>query len=123
VPLPGSGREWSGWSVFADGHGNYFSVAIDAASEFEGDAVWNVRIGEDGASVRVDSEGRMCEAPADPSTYEGSCSAGNGSLEIGTHPPLEIRGRLFWFGFGNREREAGVDLEPFRSILRSFRAR
>lgn len=64
----------------------------------------------------------MCRESADPA-YEGACTAGNGTLEIVTFPALEIRGHTYAFSFGNTEREVGVDLAPFRTILGSFRAR
>ena len=123
VPAPAKpGAEKLGEACFADRHGNYFMVFVDPATDFEADAIWEVNVGKDGSSVRVVREGAMCRRPADP-TYEGPCSAGNGTLEIGTLPSLDIRGHAYGFRFGNTEREIGVDLAPFRAILRSFRAR
>lgn len=115
-------QETSGQVYFADQQGNYFSVLVDRASDFEADTVWRVSARADDSSVRVDSEGAICNKPADPG-YEGPCSAGNGSLEIGTIPPLDIQGHTYSFMFGNTERETGVDLEPFRELLRSLHVR
>jgi hypothetical protein len=101
---------------FADGRGNYFTVHVDRAADLEADAIWTVHVGADGASVEVGAEGAPC-------TGGGACSAGNGTLEVGTLPPLRFGAHTFTFEFGNTEREQGVSLEPHRWILKSFRAR
>ena len=107
---------------FADGRGAYLSVFVDHASDFEADAIWNVRVAADAASVEVAAEGEPCGTAAVAGPH-GPCSAGNGTLEIGTIPPLKLRGHTYAFLFGNTRREHDVDLDPFRWILRSFRAR
>lgn len=125
VETPGREFDASGSAGFADLAGDWFAIEVDPARDFEADAIWNVRVGEDGVSVRVVSEGAMCvpTGRGDVPAADEACSAGNGSLEIGTLPSLDIHGHWFWFYFGNTDRETGLDLEPFRGILRSFRAR
>lgn len=107
---------------FADGRGNYLSVFVDHANDLEADAIWNLRVAADAASVEVSTEGEPCRTAAVAGPH-GPCSAGNGTLEIGTIPSLQLRGHIYAFQLGNTRRERGVDLEPFRWILRSFRAR
>jgi hypothetical protein len=107
---------------FADGGGNYLSVYVDHAADLEADAIWNVRVAADAASVEIGGEGAMCGSSGGPGPM-GPCSGGNGTLEIGTLPPLKLRGHVYAFHFGNTRQEHGVDLEPFRWILGSFRAR
>jgi hypothetical protein len=103
----------------ADGRGNWFSIHVDQALDLEADAIWTVRPAPDGASVEIGREG----APCGGSGSGGACSAGNGTLEIGTLPAVALRGHTFGFAFGNTLREHGVDLETFRWILQNFRAR
>ena len=107
---------------FADGRGDYLSVFVDHAADFETDAIWNVRPTPDGAGIEVTAEGAPCGA-GDAPTAAGPCSAGNRTLEIGTIPSLRLRGHSYAFQLGNTRRERGVDLDPFRWILQSFRAR
>lgn len=120
VPVEDSRSSDASVVAFADAKGNFFSVYLDPETdEVETDAVWTIRAGADGSSVRIEEEGRMCKVIAGS---EGPCSAGNGSLEIVTMPALELRGHSYAFRFGNTRREAGVPLGPFRRMLRSFRA-
>lgn len=107
---------------FSDGRGDYLSVYVDHAADFETDAIWNVKPSPDGAGVDVTAEGAMCGAAAGAGP-RGPCAAGNGTLEIGTIPSLRLRGHAYVFQLGNTRRERGVDLDPFRWILQSFRAR
>ena len=121
VPVPQGGEDTSGHEVsFADANGNFFVIVIDADMEPEVDALWRVRPGPDGTMVRIEEEGGRCSRPADPS-YEGPCAAGDGLLQVGTIPALAIRGHAYVFWFGNTGKESGVDLEPFRAILRGIR--
>ena len=64
---------------FADGRGNYLTVHVDRAADLEADAIWTVHARADGASLEIAAEGPPC-------TGGGSCSAGNGTLEIATLP-------------------------------------
>jgi hypothetical protein len=100
----------------ADGRGNFFSVYVDRASDFEADAVWILRAASDGVSLEVGAE-----TPCEPG--RGPCSVGNGTLEVGTLPALQLSGHRFSFFFGNVRREQGVDLDAFRFLLQEFRAR
>ena len=81
---------------------------------------WPVRVAPDGVSVELGAEGARCR---DGGTAAGPCSAGNGTLELGTPPPLHLGAHTYTFEFGNAARERNVDLAPFRWILRSFKAR
>jgi hypothetical protein len=101
---------------FANARGDFFSVYVDHANDFEGDAVWTLRATREGDSVEVGAE-----APCERG--RGPCSAGNGTLEIGTLPAVELHGHRFSFQFGNTRREQGVALDPFRWMLQEFRAR
>jgi hypothetical protein len=101
---------------FSDGRGNYLSVYVDHAADFEADVVWTVHPSRDGDAVEVGAE-----TPCDRS--RGACPAGNGTLEIGTLPPLPLRGHRFTFVFGNVRKEQGVNLDTFRWLLQEFRAR
>jgi hypothetical protein len=103
---------------FAHASGAYFTVFVDHGTEVEFDAIWEVKEGADG-SIQIVREGEFCR-PLAPETL---CTFGNGSLEIATHPALRLHGVWFGFQFGSVRRETGVNLEPFRTILRSFRAR
>jgi hypothetical protein len=104
----------------ADGKGNFFSIHVDQALDIQTDAVWTLHPGADGATVEIGREGAPCAGGA---AAGGPCSAGNGTLEIGTLPPITLRGHTFGFEFGNTKRETGVDLETFRWLLQNFRAR
>jgi hypothetical protein len=104
----------------ADGKGNFFSVHVDQAFDIPTDAVWTVRPGADGATVEIGREGAPCGGGA---TRGSSCSAGNGTLEIGTLPAVTLHGHTYGFEFGNVNRETGVDLDTFRWLLQNFRAR
>lgn len=101
---------------FADARGNFFTVHVDHANDFEGDAVWTLRASRDGDALEVGSE-KPCERGKEP------CTPGNGLLEIGTLPAVELRGHRYSFLFGNTRREEGVSLDAFRWILQEFRAR
>jgi len=105
---------------FADGRGNYFTVSVDRAIDFEVDAVWTVHPASDGVSVTVGAEGAPCQGGG---TAAGPCSAGNGTFEVGTLPPVRLGAHSYTFVFGNTVKESGVDLAPFRWILQSFQAR
>lgn len=101
---------------FADARWNYFTVFVDHANDFEGDAVWTLRPGKDGETVELGAE-TPCERS------RGPCSAGNGTLEIGTLPAVQLGGHRFSFLFGNVRAEQGVNLDTFRWLLQEFRAR
>jgi hypothetical protein len=103
----------------ADRRGNFFSVYVDQALDFEADAIWTVRASVDGSSVEIGREGATCGGRGD---LHGACSSGNGSLEIGTLPIVRLRGHTFRFEFGTNG-ESGVRLDTFRWLLRNFRAR
>ena len=104
----------------ADGKGNYFSIHVDQALDIETDAIWTVRPAADGVTVEIGREGAPCGGAGDG---RGPCSAGNGTLEIATLPPVTLRGHHFCFEFGNTKRESGVDLDTFRWLLQNFRAK
>jgi hypothetical protein len=101
---------------FADGRGNFFSVHVDHANDFEGDAVWTLRAAREGDAVEIGAE-KPCERG------HGPCATGNGILEIGTLPAVELRGHRFSFLFGNVRREDGAPLDTYRWMLQEFRAR
>jgi hypothetical protein len=101
---------------FADARGNFFTVFVDHANDFEGDAVWTLRPGTDGESVELGAE-TPCERS------RGPCSGGNGTLEIGTLPAVQLGGHRFSFLFGNVRREEGASLDTYRWMLQEFRAR
>lgn len=101
---------------FSDGRGNYFTVYVDHASDFEADEIWTVRPTRDGESVEIGAE-TPCQRG------RGACSVGNGTLEIGTLPPVAFHGHRFTFVFGNTRREEGVDHDVYRWMIQEFRPR
>lgn len=101
---------------FADARGNFLTVHVDHANDFEADAVWTLRASRDGDGVEIGAE-TPCEKG------RGPCSAGNGTLEIGTLPAVDLRGHRFSFLLGSVRREQGVELDTFRWMLQEFRAR
>jgi hypothetical protein len=101
---------------FADARGNFFTVFVDHANDFEGDAVWTLRAAREGDALELGAE-TPCERG------RGPCTAGNGLLEIGTLPAVSLLGHRFSFLFGNVRREDGVQLDTFRWMLQEFRAR
>jgi hypothetical protein len=91
-------------------------VYVDHAADFESDAIWTLRASRDGESVELGAETPCTRG-------RGPCSIGNGTLEIGTLPPVELHGHRFTFFFGNVRQEQGVNLDTFRWMLQEFRAR
>jgi hypothetical protein len=91
------------------------------------DAYWTLVPGPEPGSV-ISAEGEPCtvESRARCLTASGgeplcnTCSAGDGKLDIGAG--IQASSGIYCFRFGNRARETGVDLAPFRELLRSFRA-
>ena len=59
---------------FAHASGAYFTVFVDHGTEFEFDAIWEVKEGADG-SIQIVREGEFCR-PLAPETL---CTFGNGS--------------------------------------------
>jgi hypothetical protein len=127
VPLknfqPGSLHP-AGHLIYASPHGDFFLVELDPAGHgVEGDMVWSVEPKND--RIALLKESPFCTRPPPSAADEDvSCRAGDGRLTIHLTPyVLGLRGHQYFFSFGNALREAGVDLQVFRDILASFRAK
>jgi hypothetical protein len=114
---------------FEDGRGKFFAVIFDhAGSGFSADAVWRLEASPAGDGVVVVEEEPPCRSPTFSTSEEAvtsesaDCPRGDGRLRLAGVGP-ELHGHRFFFYFGDDAREEGVELRPFREILRTFRAR
>lgn len=126
VPLkdfrPGSIQP-GGYLIYASPKGDYLLVEFDPGGHgVEGDMTWAVEPRDDRLALL--KEGPFCTRPPGVVDEEESCRVGDGRLTIHLTPyVLRLRGHQYFFSFGNALRETGVELQVFRDILATFRAK
>ncbi len=105
---------------FEDGQGRWFQVLVDyPPTEVSAHAYWTLAPSADGEGLAIASEEPLRRCPV---TLAGETGCGpQRGFRIAAW--LELRGHHYLFGFGHDRSRKGVDLEPFREMLRSFRAR
>jgi hypothetical protein len=112
--------------------GSYFSVQVDGRDGgLRPDAVWEVFPARGRLAVQWEGP-RCCRATERPDVAP-ACPEGNGQLDVrvlaasltdsGSPKPIRLGEHTYRIQFGNVKREDGVDLEPFRRILASLRAK
>lgn len=106
---------------FRSDDGGFLLVVVDPeAFSLRPDAHWKVEPLGDGLAIV--EEGAPCRREDDPPDIAYECPAGNGRLDVQVSP-VTLKGRYYALFFGNSRVETGVDLQPLREILRSFRAK
>jgi hypothetical protein len=109
-----------GLARFEDGQGAFFQVLVDyPPTEASAHAYWELAPSADGAGLEVAREDRPRACPL-TLEGEGPCDR-RGGITVAAW--IELRGHHYLFGFGHAKRRKGVELAPFREMLRSFRAR
>jgi len=107
--------------LFRSADGGFISVIVDpGAGDGRGDAWWKTEARGD--RLVILKEEPPCRSEDDPPHIAYGCPAGDGSLVISAGDVV-LHGHYFHFWFGNTKRETGVDLQPFREILLSLRAK
>lgn len=113
---------------FEDGLGRFLVVAFDAAGAgFSVDATWTLVLLPSGDAFAIAAEEPPCRRPTYATSSDAvwaedhDCPEGDGRLTLGAK--AELHGHGFVFFFGDARRERGVELEPFRAALASFRVR
>lgn len=115
-------RHGSGtWFNYRSADGSFLAVVVDPEGMgSRADSWWKVEARGHGVVI-VDEE-QPCRPEDDPPDIAYPCPAGDGVLSLSAGDVV-LNGRTFLFFFGSSKREAGVDLQPFRDILLSLRAR
>lgn len=112
-----------GFILYASPSGDYLYLEFDPPGHgLEYDLEWTVEPKDD-RFVLV-KEGPFCTPP--PKDFQGmdTCRTGDGALLIQVAPwRLELRGHHYFLQFGNVRREKDAELQVFRDILASFRAK
>lgn len=111
----------------ADAQGRYFVVERDPEGHgLGGDVIWDIEARGD--RLEILSESGQCELPPGTTREEHDlemgghgCTVGDGRLDAYALSPHLVGGRAFVLYFGDQRREAGVELEPFRALVRSVR--
>jgi hypothetical protein len=107
--------------LFRSADGSFISVIVDpGAGDGRGDAWWKTEARGDRMAIL--KEEPACRPEDDPPHIAYGCPAGDGSLVISAGDVV-LHGHYFHFWSGNTKRETGVDLQPFREILLSLRAK
>ena len=110
---------------YEDGAGNFFRVAEWGSPDGSpGDVNWSLDWKKATRSFAIHGEGRFCrrERCEEPPGYQCDlCEVGDGKFHASAHGGED--GPNVGFYFGNERRETGVDLAPFRALIRSFRAK
>jgi len=109
-----------GMARFEDGQGRWLQVLVDyPPTEVSAHAYWTLTPSADGTGLVIGEEEPLRRCPL---TLAGGTSCGpQRGFRVAAW--VELRGHHFLFGFGNDRTRKGVDLAPFREMLRSFRAR
>lgn len=115
--------------TYEDDKGNRFIVTLggghaDNATDF----FWYYRVAADKKSIKSIQENKKCTSGANNGGPYPYCSDGDGKLTVTVDPDqtnLKI-GSFGWFNYftlENTKKETGVDLQVFRDILLSFKAK
>ena len=105
---------------YEDGNGNYFEVDIDPFGRgVVVDQTWEYDINTTKDGIRIAQENK-CDNPNSP-----FCSINNNRMDIlikdSESEPLHNHTYVFFAG--NTQKKSGVDLQIFRDILTSFKAK
>lgn len=105
---------------FEDAQGRWFQVLVDyPPTEASAHAYWTLAPTPDGGGIAIAAEEPLRRCPV---TLAGETGCGpQRGFRIAAW--LELRGHHYLFAFGHERARKGVDLQPFREMLRSLRAR
>ncbi len=120
------GHASSEYRYYNSNTGDYFEVLIDPGSDYSADATWVYDVRSDGVSLVSVSEGKQCVKKG-VEDADAFCSSGDNKLDLGIlissfDGSAEIKGHNYFFFAGNTKTET-PNLEVYRQILASFRAK